>query len=162
CEAALKQLQDVVDVNALGELTVESFEEHKHVITDDLLMRRARHAVYENVRTDRAAEALKAGELGTFGEYMNESHKSLDEDYEVTIKATDYLARAAWKEAGVVGARMTGGGFGGCCIAIVENEEVERFIANVGNGFKEEIGREAEFYIAETADGTKEWVENGE
>ncbi|WP_368645258.1 galactokinase [Alkalibacterium putridalgicola] len=158
CEQALEQLQEVVDVKSLGELSVEAFEEHKHVINDDVLMRRARHAVYENVRTDRAAEALKAGELNTFGQYMNESHKSLDEDYEVTIKATDYLARAAWKEAGVAGARMTGGGFGGCCIAIVENEDVDTFIDHVGRGFKEEIGHDAEFYIAETADGTKEWV----
>jgi len=160
CEAALEQLQEVVDVKSLGELSIEAFEEHKHVINDDVLMRRARHAVYENVRTDQAAEALKASELNRFGEYMNESHKSLDEDYEVTIKATDYLARAAWKEAGVAGARMTGGGFGGCCIAIVENEEVDTFIDHVGRGFKEEIGHDAEFYIAETADGTKEWVDN--
>lgn len=160
CEAALEQLQTVVDVKSLGELSIETFEEHKHVIKDDVLMRRARHAVYENVRTDRAAEALQAGDLDKFGDYMNESHKSLDEDYEVTIKATDYLARAAWKETGVAGARMTGGGFGGCCIAIVENEVVETFIDNVGRGFKEEIGHDAEFYIAETADGTKEWVDN--
>lgn len=160
CEAALEQLQEVVDVKSLGELSIEAFEEHKHVITDDVLMRRARHAVYENVRTARATEALQAGDLDKFGQYMNESHKSLDEDYEVTIKATDYLARAAWEEAGVAGARMTGGGFGGCCIAIVENEEVETFIDNVGRGFKEEIGHDAEFYIAETADGTKEWVDN--
>ncbi|SFC55687.1 galactokinase [Alkalibacterium subtropicum] len=160
CEAALEQLQEVVDVKSLGDLSIEAFETHKHVITDDVLRRRARHAVYENVRTDRAAEALKAAHLDQFGKYMNESHKSLDEDYEVTIRATDYLARTAWEQTGVVGARMTGGGFGGCCIAIVENGEVERFIENVGGGFKEEIGHEAEFYIAETADGTKEWVDN--
>lgn len=89
---------------------------------------------------------------------MNESHVSLHEDYEVTIDATDLLPKLAWEQEGTVGARMTGGGFGGCCIAIVENEAVDAFIENVGKGFKEEIGHEAEFYIAETADGTKEWV----
>lgn len=160
CEAALEQLQAVVDIDSLGDLSEEEFEEHKHVISDDVLMRRARHAVYESVRTDRAAEALKAGDLEQFGSYMNDSHISLDEDYEVTIKATDFLSRQAWKEEGVVGARMTGGGFGGCCIAIVENEYVDPFIKNVGDQFKKEIGHDAEFYIAETADGTKEWVEN--
>ncbi|WP_423190069.1 galactokinase [Alkalibacterium sp. f15] len=160
CEAALEQLQEVVDVSSLGELTEETFEKYKHVIKDDVLMRRARHAVYESARTDRAAEALKAGELDLFGKYMNESHISLDEDYEVTIEATDLLARSAWKEPGVIGARMTGGGFGGCCIAIVENDEVKSFVENVGSGFNEKIGHEAEFYIAETADGAKEWVDN--
>ena len=160
CEAALKQLQEVVNVSSLGELTEEAFEKYKQVIDDEVLMRRARHAVYESVRTDRAAEALKAGQLEQFGTHMNDSHISLDEDYEVTIKATDLLSRAAWDEDGVLGARMTGGGFGGCCIAIVENEQVEPFIENVGMKFKEEIGHEAEFYIAETADGTREWVAN--
>ncbi len=160
CEAALKQLQEVVDVASLGELSEEDFEKHKHVIKDDVLMRRARHAVYESARTDRAAEALKSGDLEKFGKYMNESHISLDEDYEVTIKATDLLSRSAWNEEGVVGARMTGGGFGGCCIAIVENDAVDAFIENVGSRFKKEIGHDAEFYIAETADGTKEWLED--
>ncbi|OJF93032.1 galactokinase [Alkalibacterium sp. 20] len=160
CEAALEQLQEVVDVSSLGELTEETFEKYKHVIKDEVLMRRARHAVYESARTDRAAEALKAGELDQFGKYMNESHISLDEDYEVTIEATDLLARSAWKEPGVIGARMTGGGFGGCCIAIVENNEVKSFVENVGSGFNKKIGHEAEFYIAETADGAKEWVDN--
>lgn len=160
CEAALAQLQEVVDVNSLGELSEETFDQHKHVIDDEVLMKRARHAVYESVRTDRAAEALKAGDLAQFGVYMNESHVSLDEDYEVTVEATDFLSRKAWEEEGVVGARMTGGGFGGCCIAIVENEAVEAFIENMSRKFKEEIGHEAEFYIAETAEGAKEWLGN--
>ena len=90
---------------------------------------------------------------------MNESHTSLHEDYEVTVKETDLLVQLAWLQAGVIGARMTGGGFGGCCIAIVKNDAVETFIENVGKEYKKEIGHPAEFYIAETADGTKEWVE---
>lgn len=160
CEAALKQLQTVVNVSSLGELTEDAFEAHKHVISDEILLRRARHAVYESARTERAAEALKKNDLKAFGQYMNESHESLHEDYEVTVRETDLLVRLAWQQKGTVGARMTGGGFGGCCIAIVEDNQVDEFIAKVGEGFNEEIGYEAEFYIAETEDGTKEWVDN--
>ncbi|MDN6294040.1 MAG: galactokinase [Alkalibacterium sp.] len=157
CDLALKQLQKVTDVKSLGELSIETFEKYKHIIEDDVLMRRARHAVYENERTERAAEVLKAGDLDQFGKYMNASHISLDEDYEVTIKGTDFLARTAWEQAGVVGARMTGGGFGGCCIAIVLNEEVDKFIDKMKGKYKDEIGHDAEFYIAETAKGAGEW-----
>lgn len=157
CEQALEQLQSKVSVHSLGELSVEEFDKYQHVIDDSVLKRRAKHAVYENVRTEKAAEALKAGDLTQFGEYMNESHLSLHEDYEVTVKETDLLPKLAWKQEGVVGARMTGGGFGGCCIAIVENEAVDSFTDQVGKQFEEEIGHSAEFYIAETADGTKEW-----
>ena len=157
CDLALKQLQKVTDVKSLGELSIETFEKYKHIIEDDVLMRRARHAVYENERTERAAEVLKAGDLDQFGKYMNASHISLDEDYEVTIKGTDFLARTAWEQAGVVGARMTGGGFGGCCIAIVLNEEVDKFVDKMKGKYKDEIGHDAEFYIAETAKGAGEW-----
>lgn len=160
CEAALKELQTTLDIQSLGDLTEEDFEENKHLISDDVWLRRAKHAVYESARTERAAEVLKKNDLKTFGQYMDESHVSLHEDYEVTVEATDLLPRLAWEEQGTVGARMTGGGFGGCCIAIVENEYVDRFIENVGKGFKEKIGHEAEFYIAETSDGTKEWIVN--
>lgn len=157
CEDALKKLQTTVNVSSLGELTVEAFEENKFIINDDVLTRRAKHAVYENIRTELAAAALKAGELEAFGKLMNESHTSLHEDYEVTVKETDLLVKLAWKQQGVVGARMTGGGFGGCCIAIVENNSVDFFIEQVGKEYEKEIGHPAEFYIAETSDGTKEW-----
>lgn len=157
CEEALSELQTVIDVSSLGELTEEEFEAHKDAISDETLMRRARHAVYESVRTERAAVALKANDLNTFGKYMNDSHVSLRDDYEVTVKETDLLASLAWEQEGTIGARMTGGGFGGCCIAIVENDKVHEFISKVGETFKKEIGRAAEFYIAETEDGTMEW-----
>ena len=154
-EEALKMLQQVVSIDSLGELTESEFEQYKYAITDRVLERRAKHAVYENQRTKDAAAALKDGQLDIFGRLMNESHISLHEDYEVTIEETDYLVRSAWKQDGVVGARMTGGGFGGCCIAIVENEEVEDFIENVGQDYEDKIGYAPEFYIAETEDGAK-------
>lgn len=157
CEEALEKLQTVLEISSLGELSEQEFEENKHVIGEDVLVRRAKHAVYENKRTERAADALKSGDLKTFGQLMNESHTSLHEDYEVTVKETDLLVKLAWKQPGVVGARMTGGGFGGCCIAIVEQDAVENFIEQVEKAYEEEIGHPGEVYIAETADGTKEW-----
>jgi len=155
CEEALKMLQGVVSISSLGDLTESEFEEYKYAITDPVIERRAKHAVYENVRTEKAAEALQNGQLEVFGHLMNESHISLHEDYEVTVKETDFLVRSAWQQEGVIGARMTGGGFGGCCIAIVENEAVDTFIENVGADYKQEIGFAPEFYIAETEDGAQ-------
>ena len=155
CEKALEMLQKVVSISSLGELSESEFEEYKYAITDSVLARRAKHAVYENVRTEKAAEALRNNQLEAFGQLMNESHLSLHEDYEVTVKETDFLVRSAWRQEGVLGARMTGGGFGGCCIAIVENDEVDSFIDHVGADYEEEIGFLPEFYIAETEDGAQ-------
>lgn len=155
CESAVEMLQGVVSISTLGELSESEFEEYKYAITDPIIERRAKHAVYENKRTEKAAEALVDGELDIFGQLMNESHISLHEDYEVTVKETDFLVRSAWNQEGVVGARMTGGGFGGCCIAIVENDSVADFIKNVGVEYENEIGHAAEFYIAETENGAQ-------
>jgi len=152
CEKALEMLQKVVSISSLGDLSESEFEEYKYAITDPVLERRAKHAVYENVRTEKAAKALKNNQLEAFGQLMDESHISLHEDYEVTVKETDFLVRSAWKQEGVLGARMTGGGFGGCCIAIVENDKVDAFINHVGVDYEEEIGFAPEFYIAETED----------
>lgn len=153
CEEAVEMLQNVVSITSLGELTESEFEKYKYAITDSVVARRAKHAVYENQRTEKAAEALKDGQLEVFGNLMNESHLSLHDDYEVTVKETDLLVRSAWKQEGVIGARMTGGGFGGCCIAIVENEQVDAFIQNVSEDYEDEIGYAPEFYLAETEDG---------
>jgi len=155
CEEALEMLQNVTSITSLGELSQRDFEQYKYAITDSVIERRAKHAVYENQRTEKAAQALKDGQLEVFGSLMNESHLSLHEDYEVTIKETDLLVRLAWDQEGVIGARMTGGGFGGCCIAIVENEHVDSFTENVGADYEKEIGYAPEFYIAETEDGAK-------
>lgn len=155
CETAVDMLQKVVSISTLGELTEKEFEQYKYAITDEVVARRAKHAVYENERTKQAANALKNGQLELFGQLMNDSHLSLHKDYEVTVRETDLLVRLAWRQEGVIGARMTGGGFGGCCIAIVENDAVDEFIKNVGAGYKAEIGYEPEFYLAETEDRAK-------
>jgi galactokinase len=156
CETALERLQQELKIESLGELSEEEFEANRHLINDDVLERRARHAVYENQRTIQALEALKAGELQTFGELINASHRSLKDDYEVTGIELDTLAEAAWEQKGTLGARMTGAGFGGCAIAIVEKDQVEEFIEAVGKKYEETIGFEAAFYVASIGDGTKE------
>ena len=118
-------------------------------------MKRARHAVWENQRTMQAQTALEEGDLEKFGRLVNASHVSLEHDYEVTGIELDTLAHTAWKQEGVLGARMTGAGFGGCGIAIVDKDKVEAFKENVGKVYTEKIGYAPAFYIAEIADGTK-------
>ena len=132
CEEALAELQKVVDIKALGDLTEEEFEKYKSAIGSEVRMRRARHAVYENQRTKRAVEVLKAGDVAEFGRLMNASHVSLRDDYEVTGKELDTLVDTAWKQDGVIGSRMTGAGFGGCTVSIVKEDAVKSFIENVG------------------------------
>lgn len=155
CEEALAKLQTVVSIGSLGELDEETFENAKAVLESDVLYRRARHAVTENQRTLKAKAALQAGELEAFGQLMNQSHISLRDDYEVTGIELDTLVQAAWNQPGVLGARMTGAGFGGCAIAIVEKEAIPAFIENVGKTYEAAIGYPAEFYIAEISDGAK-------
>ncbi|MFX3624777.1 MAG: galactokinase [Ectobacillus sp.] len=156
CEQALAKLQEVVKIESLGDLTEEQFGQYKHVIEDETVRKRAAHAVYENRRTLKALSELQQGHLAEFGKLMNESHYSLRDMYEVTGKELDTLAEAAWAQPGVVGARMTGAGFGGCAIAIVENDKVESFIESVGEVYKEAIGYEATFYVASIGDGARE------
>ncbi len=157
CEASLAELQTVVKINGLGDLTEEEFEQHKDVIKCDVRVRRARHAVYENQRTKRAVEVLKAGDIAEFGRLMNASHVSLRDDYEVTGIELDTLVEEAWKQDGVVGSRMTGAGFGGCTVSIVKEECVDSFIENVGKVYEEKIGYKATFYVVEIGDGAGIW-----
>ncbi|WHY92337.1 galactokinase [Neobacillus cucumis] len=156
CEEALSQLQKKLPIEALGQLSEEEYDANQSLITNETIRKRAKHAVYENMRTLKALQELKAGNLEAFGQLMNLSHISLRDDYEVTGIELDSLVEAAWKQPGVLGARMTGAGFGGCAIAIVENEKVENFIANVGAVYRENIGYDAEFYVASIGDGAKE------
>jgi galactokinase len=156
CESALQSLQSVTDIGSLGELTEEEFELHKHAIQDPVERKRAKHAVYENRRTLQALHFLKNDQLQKFGKLMNASHISLRDDYEVTGKELDALVEAAWEQPGVVGARMTGAGFGGCAIAIVERDRVEGFIDAVSGKYEGAVGYEATFYVADIGNGATE------
>lgn len=155
CETALKELQEVVAVQTLGDLTEEAFEKHKDAIKSEIRQKRARHAVYENQRTIRAVEALKENRIEEFGKLMNESHRSLRDDYEVSCKEIDILVDLAWETEGVIGSRITGGGFGGCTVSIVKNEAVDGFIKNIGEQYLAKVGHEAEFYVVDIGDGAR-------
>lgn len=153
CEEALQELQTVVGINHLCDLDEAAFDTYQVAIKEDTRRKRARHAVYENGRTRAAAEALKQNDLERFGELMKESHRSLSEDYEVTGEEMDALAEAAWKQQGVLGSRMTGGGFGGSTVSIVKEECVESFIENTGREYTERTGLTADFYVVEIGTG---------
>ena len=153
CAAALKALQSELDIQALGDLTPEEFEAHKSLIKDDIQLQRAKHAVYENQRTIDAVTALKAGDIERFGKLMNQSHISLRDDYDVSCEEIDILVDLAWKIPGVLGSRITGGGFGGCTVSIVKDESIDTFIETIGKTYLEKVGHEAEFYTVDIGDG---------
>lgn len=153
CAAALKALQSELDIQALGDLTPEEFETHKSLIKDDIQLQRAKHAVYENQRTIDAVTALKAGDIERFGKLMNQSHISLRDDYDVSCEEIDILVDLAWKIPGVLGSRITGGGFGGCTVSIVKDESIDTFIETIGKTYLEKVGHEAEFYTVDIGDG---------
>lgn len=152
-EQALADLQKVIKIETLGDLTEEEFEKNKSAIQDAVCAKRAKHAVYENQRTIRAVEALKNNNLKEFGELMNASHVSLRDDYEVSCDEIDVLVEEAWKVDGVIGSRITGGGFGGCTVSIVKDEAVESFQEKVGAAYRERVGKDADFYVVEIGDG---------
>lgn len=155
CHAALKKLQTKLDIKALGEIDDHTFDEYSYLINDETELKRARHAVSENGRTLRATKAMEDNDLEKLGRLINASHISLHYDYEVTGKELDTLAETAWKQPGVLGARMIGGGFGGSAIAIVKKDQAEAFKKNVGQVYRDKIGYDASFYDAEIVDGTK-------
>lgn len=156
CEQALSDLQQKLSITSLGELSPTEFEDNKHIISDEINQKRAKHAVYENARTLEALEKLQQGDLNGFGKLMNESHLSLRDDYEVTGLELDTLVQAAWEHEGVIGARMTGAGFGGCAIAVVEKDQVDSFKKNINAIYREKVGYEATFYTAAIGEGAKE------
>ncbi len=153
CETALSELQKVVKIKSLGELTEKQFEEYQSAISDPVRVRRARHAVYENQRTIKAVSALQANDIEEFGRLMNASHVSLRDDYEVTGIELDTLVEEAWKVPGVIGSRMTGAGFGGCTVSLVKEEDIDLFTRQVGDAYLKKIGYAADFYVVEIGDG---------
>ncbi len=150
---ALADLQTVCGISSLGELTDEEFEKYGSAIKDEICYKRAKHAVAENQRTIKAVEALNNNDIVTFGKLMNASHVSLRDDYEVSCEEVDFLVETEWSVPGVIGARITGGGFGGCTVAIVENDAVDNFKETVGKAYKEKYDLDAEFYVVSIGDG---------
>ncbi len=155
CATALKELQKELDIKTLGDLDIETFEAHKSLISSDVVRKRAKHAVYENQRTIEAVDALKRNDVERFGELMNESHISLRDDYEVSCDEIDILVELAWETEGVIGSRITGGGFGGCTVSIVKNYAVDKLKEHIEEEYLVKTGLKAEVYIVDIGDGAK-------
>ena len=153
CKTAVEQLNTVRPLNNLAELTMAEFLKIESAITDPVAHHRARHVVGEVQRTKDAVEALRRGDIVRFGELMNQSHISLRDDYEVTGPELDTLAETAWTIDGVIGSRMTGGGFGGCTVSLVREEAIPTYMEVVGKTYTAKTGLTADFYIAQIGDG---------
>ena len=153
CEEALAALRTVTDADALCKLSPEEFEKHKDAIKDPVCLRRAKHAVYEDRRAVDGVKALEAGDLEEFGRLMVASHVSLRDDYEVSCKELDILAETAWEIPGVLGSRMTGGGFGGCTVSIVKKEAADEFCRIIGETYREKAGYDCTFYVVSPGGG---------
>ncbi|MCR4672545.1 MAG: galactokinase [Lachnospiraceae bacterium] len=155
CARGLEMLRQASDIKAICDLDSVEFEKYKGVIDDPVVLRRVRHAVYENERTLDAAALLSAGDITGFGRLMNESHISLRDDYEVTGPELDVLAEEAWKIKGCIGSRMTGAGFGGSTVSIVAEDALDDFEDEVGAAYRRRTGLMADFYMADIGDGAR-------
>ena len=155
CEQALADINQALNVKHLCDLSEEELERARHLISDETVYRRARHAVTENARVNEAIDVLQKGDLVRFGELMNESHRSLKEDYEVTGVEMDTLAEEGQKLPGVLGSRITGGGFGGCTVSLVKEDNVQEFIEKLASVYHDKVGLNAEFYVADIGDGVR-------
>lgn len=153
CETALQELQQAIGIEHLCDLDEDTFEKYQVMIKDEIRRKRVRHAVYENARVKKAVEVLAQNDIETFGKLMNESHHSMSEDYEVTGDVMDALAESAWQQEGVIGSRMTGGGFGGSTVSIVRNDYIESFIQRAGKAYTAKTGLTADFYVVEIGGG---------
>jgi galactokinase len=156
CERAVSVLRAVLPgVRALRDVTSEGLDANEHLLPEPE-RRRARHVVSENARTLRAADALRRGDLGELGELMFASHRSLRDDYEVSVPELDCLVEAAAACPGVFGARMTGGGFGGCTVTLVEPAQAERVAGELARAMSDAFGREPMTFVTRASDGGRE------
>ncbi len=156
CEEALHDLQDVLKIDYLCDMDEATFDQHAEHINNPIARNRAQHAVYENQRVLKCVDALKKGDLETVGNLLYASHDSLRDLYEVTGKELDIMVEEAKKISGVLGSRMTGAGFGGCTVSLVEDEQVDTFIKNVGENYQKRTNLEPEFYVANVGQGAYE------
>lgn len=157
CDEALSILQkELPSLSYLAQLTREQFESLQGKIEDETVRRRARHVVEENQRVLESVEVLKNNDLKQFGQYMNDSHDSLRDLYEVSCVELDVMVEEAQRIPGTLGSRMTGAGFGGCTVSLVHEDDVERFISEVGAAYKERTGLTGEFYVCGIGNGVEE------
>ena len=155
CERAREILCGHKKIDSLAQLSMAEFEEAGKLIDDEVILKRARHAISESARTVEAVKLLRDGDIEGFGRLMNESHRSLKEDYEVTGSELDTIVSAAQAQRGVLGSRMTGAGFGGCSVSLVLEKDVDDFISNVGREYRKNIGYDADFFVVDVGDGPR-------
>lgn len=157
CAGALAALRSVrPGLASLGALSPAEFDALADAIPDPVCRKRAKHAVYENARTVEAFDALQSGDLAQFGKLMNASHVSLRDDYAVSCPEVDLLTELAWKCPGVLGSRITGGGFGGCTVSIVSDAHAAQFRETVRREYKKATGLDAQIYTVSAGDGARE------
>ncbi|MNI48939.1 Galactokinase [compost metagenome] len=157
CDEALAILkQEVPSLSYLAEMKPEQFEIYKDKITDETVRRRAKHVVEENQRVLDSVEVLKNNDLKQFGLFMNDSHVSLRDLYEVSCEELDVMVEEAQRIPGTLGSRMTGAGFGGCTVSLVHEDDVERFIREVGEAYTARTGLTGEFYVCGIGNGVEE------
>ncbi len=159
CQLAVTAISQFFPISKLGEISFMQFYKLQDQIHDEVIRKRARHVISENQRVQNAVSSLMKGDLLQFGALMNASHESLRQNYEVTGIELDTIVEEAQKINGVLGARMTGAGFGGCSVNLVKEDVVGKFIQQVGEGYHSKTGLTAEFYIAQASNGVRE-IEN--
>ncbi len=140
CQAALASLKEQLDINYLCDIDSTTFDQHKHLITNETVRKRAQHVVEENDRVKLAADTLAANDLTNFGKLMYASHDSLRDLYEVSGKELDAIVEYAKTNPDVAGARMTGAGFGGCAIALVKEDAFDKFATELNEYYANKIG----------------------
>lgn len=156
CEQGVELLrQRMPEIRALRDVRLTAFEANQDALPEPI-KRRCRHVITENERTLRAAEALRHHDIVSFGRLMQESHRSLRDDYEVSCRELDVMVDVAMEQEGVAGARMTGGGFGGCTVNLVEMRMVDQFCERVAKGYEERTGIESSINVVEAEDGVQE------
>ncbi|MDD5507316.1 MAG: galactokinase [Bacteroidales bacterium] len=153
CAKAVSILKRFLDVRQLGQVSMADFETYQHKIPDETIRKRARHVISENDRVLRAVASMRRGDLAELGRLMDQSHESLRYDYEVTGHELDSLVEAARRVPGVLGSRMTGAGFGGCTVSILQKDQVETFRKQVHNHYMNKTGLIPSFYEGEVSNG---------
>eukprot|EP00934_Nitzschia_sp_Nitz4_P002139 Nitzschia sp. Nitz4//scaffold4_size323378//235357//236619//NITZ4_000693-RA/size323378-processed-gene-0.301-mRNA-1//1//CDS//3329553498//2139//frame0 len=153
CSTATQALAQIVPtLKTLRDATMENVEAAKASM-DDISYRRARHVVTENGRTLEARERLEQGDWKRVGELMNMSHASMRDDYEVSCEEIDYLVANAQKQKGVYGSRLTGGGFGGCTVTLVNKEDAESLMATLKRDYMEKYGKDCMCFVTQPSKG---------
>ena len=155
CERGVALLaRHLPGIRALRDVSREQLARFSSTLPE-VIAKRCRHVVTENARVLEASDALGAGDLGRLGRLMGESHASLRDDYEVSCPELDIMVELALQQTGVIGSRMTGGGFGGCTISLVHDEAVDQFRSSVSNAYEQRTGKRPEIYVTAAADGVQ-------